>query len=98
MNTEKSYLNRLNNLKVRAVFYVLFFIFVFSIGDMEYWGVMERDFGLKNSWYVIAIQFHKVIGGVDRGYLFPNSAFVLSVITVILLNVVYYNKLKQKNS
>ncbi len=86
------------NPKVGLVILSVVPILLFAESDMEYWNVIARDFGLNNSWNGIAINFYTVYDGIPKSYLFPNSAFILYVITVICLNVYYYEKLKRKKS
>jgi hypothetical protein len=98
MKTGESIKNFWNNPKTQLVNLTIWPILIFALSDMDYWGLMKRNFGLNNSWYVIAINFHKVSGGIDISYFFPNDAFILFVITVVGLNVLYYKKLMRKNS
>ena len=98
MKKEKLSKNFSKNHKILLAISTLLPIFLFAVSDESYWEVMEKDFGLNNSWYAIAINFQTTRSGGTYSYLFPNVAFILFVITVIGLNGAYYSILKRKNS
>jgi hypothetical protein len=97
MENEKSIKNFSKNYKMWLAITTLLPIFLFAVADQSYWEVMEKDFGLNNSWYGIAIDFQTTHSGGSYSYLFPNVAFILFAIAVIGLNGTYYSILKRKN-
>ena len=74
-NEKKGPTNFWNHPKIFIAIFTIIPIFLFAVNDMEYWEVIQRNFGLNNSWYAIAINFQTDHGGSTYGYLFPNCFY-----------------------
>lgn len=76
------------NPKLGLFVYTIVPLLIFAIIDEQYWEILNRDFGLQNSWYLIAIDLHGRSGPIT----YPNSPFIIFLAALIGLNIVLYQR------
>jgi hypothetical protein len=86
-----------DNPKYALITYTIVPILLFAFVDHGFWGVLS-DFGTSNSWHLVTIDLQIIHNNQIAPITLINSPFLIASFTVIVLNILLYQKSTKKQS